>query len=187
MNWRKFFVMLLGCLLLVCGICSLVTPLSTFFAMGYVIGVLIFCDAIANIVAWFDAKKYVDVSGWYLVSAIISAIFGIIIIANVRMQFAVDMAIVYIVSAWIVALAISRINLAIRLKRVNNALPNFLKNSRWIGLILVAILMIIFAIVCMMQPGIMSVLLGTLISWVMIFNGLTLVTLGSYIPNLPQK
>lgn len=187
MNWRKVLVMLLGILILICGVYSLLTPLSTFLVTGYIVGVLILCDAVANIIAWFETKKYANISGWYLVSAIISAIFGIIIIANVRMQFAVDMAIVYIVSAWIVALAISRINLAIRLKRVNDALPNFLKNSRWIGLILVAILMIIFAIVCMMQPGIMSVLLGTLISWVMIFNGLTLVTLGSYIPNLPQK
>ena len=187
MNWRKIFVMLLGCLLLVCGIRSLVTPLSTFFAMGYVIGVLIFCDAIANIVAWFDAKKYVDVSGWYLVSAIISAIFGVIVMVNGAMQFAVDMALVYIVCAWIIVLAIARISLAIRIKKVNNVLPDGFKNSRWIGLIIIAILMIAFAVICMARPGIMSVLIGVTVSWVMILNGISLITIGSYIPNIQKQ
>ena len=46
--------------------------------------------------------------------------------------------------------------------------------------------MIIFAVICMLQPGIMSVILGVLISWTIIFNGVSLITLGSYIPNLPK-
>lgn len=187
MNWRKFFVMLLGFLLLVCGICSLVTPFRTFFMMGYVVGVIMLCDSIANIVAWFDAKKYVDVSGWYLAAAIISAIFGVIVIASVPMQFAVDMTIVYLVCAWIIILAIARIALAVKIKKVNNALPDAFKNSRWIGLILIAILMIVFAIFCMARPGVMAGILGILISWVMIYNGITLITIGSYIPNITTK
>ena len=105
---------------------------------------------------------------------------------NGAMQFAVDMTIVYLVCAWIIILAIARISLAIRIKKVNNVLPDAFKNSRWIGLILVAILMIVFAVLCMVRPGIMSVLIGVFISWVMIFNGLSLITLGSYIPNVKK-
>ena len=187
MNWRKILVMLLGVLFLVCGICSLVNPFRTFFMIGYVVGVVMLCDAIANIAAWFDAKKYVDISGWYLVSAIISAIFGIIVIISPLMQFAVDTTIVYLVCAWIIVLAVARISLALKIKKVNNVLPDVFKNSRWIGLIFVAILMVAFAVFCMVRPGIMAGLLGVLISWVMIYNGVTLITLGSYIPNIQQK
>lgn len=186
MNLRKFLVILLGVVLVIGGIFCLFTPITTFLTTGYIVGVFILCDAIANISAWFSIKKYVNISGWYLFGAIVSAIFGILVIVNVRMQFAVDMAIVYIVCAWIIMLAATRIMLALKIKKFNDLLPNAFKNSRWISLILVGILMIIFAIICMLQPGIMSVILGVLISWTIIFNGVSLITLGSYIPNLPK-
>lgn len=180
---KKFCVILLGVLLVAGGVYCLFQPVSTFLTSGYVLGVFILCDAIANIVAWFDARKYVNISGWYLFEAIISLIFGIVVIVNVGMQFAVDMAIVYLVCIWIIVAAATRITLAIRIKKVNDLLPDVYKNSRWIWLIVAGILMIVFACICMVQPGIMSVILGVLISWAIIFNGLGLITLGTYIPS----
>lgn len=186
MNWKKILVILLGIILVVGGIFCLFTPYVTFLSIGYVVGVLILCDAIANIVAWFDVSKYVNISGWYLFSAIISAIFGIAVIVSLKMQLAVDIVITYMVIAWIIILAISRIVLAVRIKKFNDLLPNAFKNSRWIGLIITGVLMIAFAIFCVIKPGIMPLLLGILISWTIIFNGVSLITLGSYIPNTPQ-
>ena len=180
---KKFLVILLGVLLVAGGVYCLFQPVSTFLTSGYVVGVFILCDAIASIVAWFDARQYVKISGWYLFEAIVSLIFGVVVIVNVGMQFAVDMAIVYLVCIWIIVAAVTRITLAIRIKKVNDLLPNAFKNSRWIGLLVVGILMIVFACICMAQPGIMSVILGVLISWAIIFNGLGLITLGSYIPS----
>ena len=180
---KKFCVIFLGFLLIIGGIFCLFQPVVTFLTTGYMVGVFILCDAIASIVAWFDAKKYAKISGWYLFEAIVSLIFGIIVIANGRMQFAVDMAIVYLVCAWVIVAAAFRISLAIKIKKVNNYLPNAFKNSRWIGLMIIGILMIIFAVICMVQPGIMSIVLGTFISLTIIFNGAALITLGSYIPS----
>ena len=182
MNWKKFCVILLGVILVAGGIYCLLTPVTTFLTTGHVVGVIIFCDALASIVAWIDAKKYVNISAWYLVAAIISVIFGITVMVNGVMQFAVDMAIVYLVCAWIIVIAISRIVLAMRIKKFNDLLPDAYKNSRWIWLLVAGILMIVFAVICMVQPGIMSVILGVLISWTIIFNGFILITLGSYIP-----
>ena len=187
MNWKKFCVILFGVILVAGGVYCLMTPVTTFLTTGYVVGVIIFCDALASIVAWFDVKKYVNISGWYLVAAIISVIFGIIVMVNGVMQFAVDMAIVYLVCSWIIVLAISRIVLALRIKKFNDLLPNAFKNNRWIWLIVVGVLMIVFAVICMAQPGIMSVILGVLISWTIIFNGLSLITIGSYIPTKIKK
>ena len=184
MNWRKILVILLGIILIAGGVFCLFTPLQTYLSTGYVVGVLVLCDAIASIFAWFDAKQYVNISGWYLFGAILSAIFGIAVIMNVNMQFAVDMAIIYLVCAWIIALAVVRTVLAVRIKQVNDALPENYKNLRWLGLILFSILMIAFAIICMIQPGIMSVILGTLISCAIITNGVSLITLASYMPTV---
>ncbi|MBO6119485.1 MAG: DUF308 domain-containing protein [Lachnospiraceae bacterium] len=180
---KKVLVMLLGIVLVIGGIFCLFRPVSTFLTTGYLVGVFILCDAIANIIAWFDAKKYMNISGWYLFDAIMSLIFGIIVVINGMMQFAVDMAIVYLVCAWVIVAGAFRISLALKIKRVNDKLPNVFKNSRWIWLMIAGILMILFAVICMMQPGIMSVILGTFISLTIIFNGATLITLGSYIPS----
>lgn len=181
MNWKKFLVIFLGCLLVVGGIYCLFTPIQTFLATGYVIGVFILCDAIASIVAWFDVRQYVQISIWYLLGAIVSLVFGILIISKGQLQLAVDLAVIYMIAAWIIVIAISRIVLAIRIKKVNDLLPNAFKNSRWIGLILSGILMIIFACLCAARPDVSSVMLGVFMAWFIIFNGISLITLGTYI------
>lgn len=187
MNWKKIFVILLGIILIIGGIFCLFTPFETFLSIGYVVGVLILCDAIANIVAWFDVKKYVNISGWYLFGAIISALFGIAVIVSLKMQLAVDIVITSMVIAWVIVLAISRIVLALRIKKFNDLLPDTFKNSRWIGIIIVAILMIAFAIICIIRPFVMPLVLGILISWTIIFNGVGLITLASYLPTNKQN
>lgn len=183
MNWRKILTIFLGCVLIVGGLYCLFTPVETYLSTGYVVGVLILCDAIGTIAAWFDVKQYAEISGWYLAGAIISLIFGIIVIVNIPMQFMVDMAIIGMVAAWIIVLAISRIVLAVRIKKVNDMLPDAFKNSRWIGLILSSILMIIFALFCAARPGFASALLGVFISVNIILTGVGLITLASYLPS----
>ena len=184
---KKVLVILLGVLMVAGGIFCLLQPVATFLTTGYVIGVFILCDAIANIVAWFDAKQYVNISGWYLFGAIVSLIFGIVIIVNVKMQFAVDMAVIYLICVWLVVAAIFRISLGVRIKKVMDLLPKAYRNSRWLWLVILGVLMIVFAGICMAQPGVMSVVLGVLISWGIIFNGIGLITLGTYIPTTSQQ
>ncbi len=186
MNWKKVLVILLGIILIVGGIFCLFRPFETFLSTGYVVGVLILCDAVANIVAWFDVKKYVNISGWYLFGAIVSAIFGIAVIVSMKMQLALDLVIVSMVIAWVIFLAISRIVLALRIKKFNDLLPDTFKNSRWISIILSSILMIVFAVICIVRPAVMPLVLGVLIAWTIIFNGVGLITIASYMSNISQ-
>lgn len=178
---KKFLVILMGVLMVIGGIYCLFTPVSTFLTTGYIVGVIIFCDAIGNIVAWFDVKKYVEISGWYLVNGIISLIFGILVILSFKMQFMVDMFIVYLVAAWVIVLGISRISMALKIKKVMNALPKVFKNGRWFWVLLSGILMVLFGILCMFKPIVLSSMLGTFIALFIIFAGSSLITLGTYI------
>ena len=171
----------MGLLMVVGGVYCLFTPVTTFLTTGYIVGVIIFCDAIGNIAAWFNAKKYVEISGWYLANAIISLIFGIIIMLSIGMQFAVDMFIVYAVAAWVIMTGISRISMAIRMKQLMNKLPKIFNNKKWLGILLFGILMVLFGILCVFKPIVLSSVLGVLIAWFIIFAGASLITLGSYI------
>ena len=177
---KRFLVILMGLLMVVGGVYCLFTPVTTFLTTGYIVGVIIFCDAIGNIAAWFNAKKYVEISGWYLVNAIISLIFGIIIMLSIGMQFAVDMFIVYAVAVWVIMTGISRISMAIRMKQLMNKLPKIFNNKKWLGILLFGILMVIFGILCVFKPIVLSSVLGVLIAWFIIFAGASLITLGSY-------
>ena len=178
---KRFLITLMGALMVVGGVYCLVTPVSTFLATGYVVGAIIFCEAIGNIVAWIDLRKYVEISGWYLANAIISLIFGIIIMLNLTMQFAVDVAIVYIIAVWIVMLGISRVSMAIQLKKFINKLPKVFDNKRWIGILVLGVLMIVFGILCMFKPIVLSSLLGVIVALFIISAGVSLITLGTYV------
>ena len=178
---KKFLVILMGLLMVVGGVYCLFTPVTTFLTTGYIVGVIIFCDAIGNIVAWVNAKKYVEVSGWYLANAIISLIFGIVVMVSLRMQFAVDMFIVYVIAFWVIMLGISRISMAIKMKQLFDKLPKIFKNKKWVGVLLFGILMVVFGILCMIKPILLSSMLGVFIALVMIFAGASLITIGSYV------
>ena len=178
---NRFLVILMGLLMVIGGVYCLFTPVTTFLATGYVVGVIIFCDAIGNIVAWVNAKTYVEVSGWYLANAIISLIFGIVVIVSLRMQIAVDMFIVYAIAIWVIILGISRISLAIRMKKLIEKLPKVFKNNKWGYVLALGILMVIFGLLCMIRPVVLSSMLGVFIALIMIFAGASLITLGSYV------
>ena len=139
---KKFLVILMGLLMVIGGVYCLLTPVATFLTTGYIVGVIIFCDAIGNIVAWFNVKKYLEISGWYLANAIISLIFGVIIMLSIGMQFAVDMFIVYALAVWVIMLGISRISMAIRMKQLINKLPKVFNNKRWVEILIFGILMV---------------------------------------------
>ena len=179
---RRFLTIFMGVLMVIGGFFCLFSPVTTFLQTGYIIGVIIFCDAIGNIIAYIDAKKYsqAQISGWYLVDAIISLIFGIAVIVSIRMQFAVDMVVVYIIAWWVVIIGISRIALGVRIKKLANAFPEVFSNKRWLAIILFGVLMIVFGILCMFKPIILSSMLGVMIAILIICAGANLITLGTY-------
>ena len=177
---RKFLTILMGILMLAGGIYCLFTPITTYLTTGYVIGVMIFCDAIGNIIAWYEEKKYVEISGWYLANSIISLIFGIALIVSLRMQFAVDMVILYIIAFWVIVLGISRISMAIKMKKLMNELPDIFDNSKWLYILLFGILMVAFGVLCIAKPAVLSSMLGVFISILIIVAGASLITLGTY-------
>lgn len=178
----KFLTILMGLLMIIGGVFCLFRPADTFMeTAGYMLGVIILFDAIGNISTWINAKKYANVSGWYLVSAIISLIFGIVVICSIRAQIITDIVIVYMVISWTIIVGVVRIALAIKMKSLQKEMPEVFKNSRWVVILLTGILLILFAVLCICVPAIMVHFLGVFISLCMIFAGASLLTLGTYV------
>ena len=178
---KRFLITLCGLLMVIGGVFSLFQPVNTFMQIGYVIGFVMLCDAIGNILIWFDAKKYAEVSGWYLFDAIVSLIFAIALVCSLRMQIVTDIVITYMISTWIVILGIFRIVMALRIKSLSDRFPENFKNNKWVAVLLLGIVVVILGILFFIRPVVLMGILGTLIAIAMILIGANLFTIGTYI------
>ena len=181
MSGKRILTMLCGILMIIGGVFCLFRPMSTFLQMGYIIGVVMLCDAIGNIAMWITAKKYVEVSGWYLVGAILSLIFAIALICSIKMQLVTDILVTYIVAAWVVILGAIRILVSFRLRAINDKLPESVRSNRWMAVLLLGILIVVLGLIFFMRPVALMAILGVLIAWAMILIGANLLTIGTYI------
>ena len=181
MSVKKFFVMLMGILVIFSGVFSFIRPISTYASTGYVIGFVILCEAVGNIIAWFETRKYEQVSGWYLASTIVSVIFGMLILCSPIMQLSIDIFIVYFISIWVIIMGVYGISAALKIKSFKDKLPEIFRNKRWVGVLITGILMVIFGVVCLFKPMVQATVLGIFISMFLIFAGINLVTIGTYV------
>ena len=156
-------------------------PITTFLQTGYVIGVIMMCDAIGNIALWINAKKYVEVSGWYLAGAIFSLLFAIALICSLRMQAVTDIVVTYMVAAWIILLGITRVVVSFYLRALSEKVPEKFRNNKWMAVLLLGIVIIVLGFIFCLRPVLRMGILGTLMAWAMIILGANLMTIGTYI------
>ena len=88
----KIVSVIFGILMIASGIYCLATPGITFLAVGWIIGFNMIADAIGNIITWKDRKDEGMADGWTLAGAIVSLIFGIVLLGSNAMQLSVDLS-----------------------------------------------------------------------------------------------
>ena len=177
MSIKKILITLLGLFTIAMGVYSMVTPIETYMSIGYIVGVSMIFEAIGSMNLYFEYKKYTDITGWYLVNAILSLIFGIIIILSLATQVMVDIVIAYMVAVWIIMLGIFRINIAVKLKKIYNTV-NIVGKNWWLALLL-GILMILFGVLSLINPTALMVAIGILMGLIIIIIGISILTYAS--------
>lgn len=179
MNLKKVLLIILGIITIISGFFCLLNPVLVFLQLGYIVGVFILFDSIGNIIAYFDSRQYMQISGWYLFNAIVSLFFGLLIIISLRMQMAVDVVIAYMASIWLLIAGFTKVSMSIRIKKLQNEIVLF-NSNRWVVILISGIFIILFGILCFVKPVVMSSLIGTILSLAIIFVGVNLITFGSY-------
>ncbi len=117
-----------------------------------------------------------------LASAIISLIFGIILMGSDAMQLVMDAFIVYMAIAWLITLGILRITHALRIRKMRNNIKDFYPDTPfgrnwWIALVF-GILLIVCGIIGMFAPVTIIETIGTLIGIAIIISGANLIHFG---------
>jgi uncharacterized membrane protein HdeD (DUF308 family) len=105
----KIVSVILGILMIASGIYCLATPGITFLAVGWIIGFNMIADAIGNIITWKDRKDEGMADGWTLAGAIVSLIFGIVLLGSNAMQLSVDLFVAYMAAIWLIVIGILQI------------------------------------------------------------------------------
>ena len=139
-NW--WLSLLLGILYIALAIWLFVNPLASYLAISMVFSVFMFVSGLFGIIFALGNRHVLANWGWYLSSAIIDLLIGIVLLASPELSMAV---LAYILAFWLLFRGFSGIGHATDLRRYGA--PN------WGWSLALAILAVIFAIGILMVPA----------------------------------
>lgn len=179
MKASRIITILIGIVMIVTGIYCLFTPVMTYMTLGYIVGFNMVADAIGGIVTWSSRKKEGEADGWTLAGAIISLLFGVVLLGSTAMQLAVDAVIVYIAAAWLVVIGILRIVHASRVHKLRKALDAEIIGKRWWLMMLIGILLVIGGVLSFINPTGLIIAIGILFGLNIIVAGAHLIAVAA--------
>ena len=138
-------------------------------------------DGIGRIAMWFDIRDFVRQSAWVLVSAVVSLIFGLMLVFSPVLQMSVGLFVILLTGWWILALGIIRIIHAFHLLKIKRDSDDFglgemIGSNWWIALIL-GLLLTIFGVIVILNPMLGLGVIGVLVGCSVITAGINLIFL----------
>ena len=182
MMTRKALSVIFGVLMIMAGVYCFFTPVETSAVIPFVLGIVMIGDGIGRIATWFDIRDIVCQSAWVLVSAVVSLIFGLMLVLSPVLQMSVGVFVILLTGWWILALGIIRIVHAFHLLKTKRESEGFgfgeiIGANWWIALIL-GILLTIFGLIVIFNPMLGLGVIGVLVGCSVITSGINLIYLG---------
>ena len=175
----KILYVILGILIIICGFYCLFTPTQTYATIGWAVGFSMVIDAVGRFCAWYEAKKKGLADGWMLAGAILSAVFGVLILSNEILQVAVDLYIAYFIAIWLIVAGIMLIVRANKIRKFHKNWDTKMLGTHWYLPLIIGILMIILGIICCFNPGIIAGTIGIIIGLGIIMMGADMITIAT--------
>ena len=173
----RILAIIFGVFIIIGGIYCLMMPTATYMSLAWLLGIVMVVDGIANIVTWFQLRKSGQSSGWALFEAIISIIFGIVLLGSFAAQLAVDLFFAYMIAAWLIVTGIMRIGFSLQLRKLNQGVQPQSIGERWWFVLIMGILVIIAGIMCLFNPMIAMASVGMIIGISIIVVGVSVIAL----------
>lgn len=186
---RRVLTGILGVLSVIAGIVCLAWPGLTYISLAWIIGAVMIVDGVGNIVAWPERKSLGLANGWSLAGAIISLVFGIVLLASNGMRFLMDVYLVYMAAAWLIVYGVLRVVMAFKMRSARKKLLAAATNSglvpagaqapkaRWGWVLCMGILMVICGILGFLNPVMFAIALGTMIGITIVLFGFDMIVM----------
>ena len=114
--------------------------------------------------------------GWTLAGAIVSLIFGIVLLGSNAMQLSVDLFVAYMAAIWLIVIGILRLIRSSRLHQFHKTFDTKVIAKRWWVVMLNGILLIVLGILSMMNPSITAFAIGTMMGLNVLFASINLIS-----------
>ena len=114
--------------------------------------------------------------GWTLAGAIVSLIFGIVLLGSNAMQLSVDLFVAYMAAIWLIVIGILRLIRSSRLHQFHKTFDTKVIAKRWWVVMLNGILLIVLGILSIMNPSITAFAIGTMMGLNVLFAGINLIS-----------
>ena len=163
-------MIVLSILMIICGVDCMVTPVETFSALGWIAGVAIIFSGASAVFRYASGRDGRSV--WELVGGIAGVLFGGFIVINAFAQFAANMVIAYAAAVWLVVYGVCGIAEALKLRKLNRALPNDLRTPSWLIVMLLGVATAVIGVICVFQPLLTMLSVGMLIGLSILLSGI---------------
>ncbi|MBQ2765189.1 MAG: DUF308 domain-containing protein [Firmicutes bacterium] len=162
----KILLIILGAIMAIFGMTMICTPVATFLETGYFFAILLLVFGVISTIDLITEKKY----NLNLAFALLTAIFGILLLAIPGFMLVADSFLVYIMAVWFILQGAVNIYTAVQGKKQ--------KTKGWFWGILIGILDVIIGIYSVFHPMVLAFTLGILVGCYFIISGVQLIING---------
>lgn len=160
----KWIGVVLGVLMVALGLYGTFRPMVFFASLGWLIGLAVLAAGFDGLGAWWAGRKAKTSSVWDLVLAILSIVFGIILLCNIGLRILTDAMLLTLFAVWIGVSGVLRIVNAVQQKP-----------KAWGLLVVLGVLLIILAIVSLAHPLITALSIGFCVALNIVFQGVNMI------------
>lgn len=160
----KWIGVILGVLMVIMGLYGTFRPVVFFASLGWLIGVAVLASGIDGFAAWWTNRKTGTVSIWDMLAAILSIVFGVVLITNVWGRLLTDEVLLVLFGVWIAIAGALRIYNAV------------VHKPKWWGLLLVlGVALIIIALISLAHPLMTALSIGLCVAINFLVQGINLI------------
>ena len=171
----KIVSVILGIMMMGSGIYCLATPGLTFLTIGWIIAFNMIADAIGDIFTWRERRDEGMANGWTLAAAIVSLIFGVVLLGSNVMRLSMDLFVAHMAATWLTVIGILRLIRSTHLYQFHKTSDKEGIARYWWVVLINGIALIILGILSMMNPSITALAIGTMMGMNVLFAGISLI------------
>ncbi len=160
----KVLTIILGAIMVICGISCMCTPLMTFLEAGYFLVILLLVYGVGAIIEAIREKKF----GLTLLLGVLSIILGLVILFVPGLKLMTDGLLVYLMAVWFLVQGIVSIFHAFTQKK--------LENKNWVWILVLGIIGVLLGIYSLVHPMVMAFTFSILVGFYFLECGINMIT-----------
>ena len=161
----KALNIILGIIMIVCGIACMLTPAATFLSMGYFFAIMFFVYGLMGVIRAVTKR---DLDTINVVTSVLALIVGVIAIVKPGSTLALDAVILGCIAAWFLVEGCARMVMAWKVKDFN---------KNWIWLFLIGVLGVILGVYSLIHPMAAVITAGLLIGFSFMQTGFNMLAM----------